>query len=318
MAVLSGTVEKAEAIRTTGLELTDDGNIRYTGSSPSNYIEFGNDNELWRIIGIFEVTTASGKTEKLMKIVRNASIGGYSWDSSTGNNNGAHTDGEVNDGYGVNQWGASTYTNGSAYEGADLMRELNTLYLNQGSGTCFNGSNNASTTCNFTNTGIDSTFRDMIESVVWKTGAFSLGTVPVKTAYNAERGTTTGKICSGGTVCNDSVARTISWTGKVGLIYPSDYGYASTNTSCRNNINDSTNYSCKNDNWLHTGLSYWTLSPVADSFSSRSAWKVFYSGYADYDHARVGIVVRPSVYLKSDVSITGGDGSSSNPYKLSA
>ena len=55
MAVLSGTVEKAEAIKTTGLELTSDGNIRYTGSNPSNYVEFGNINELWRIIGIFNV-----------------------------------------------------------------------------------------------------------------------------------------------------------------------------------------------------------------------------------------------------------------------
>ena len=300
---------------------TVDKNIRYSGNYVKNYVEFGNDNELWRIIGIFNVTTASGKTEKLMKIVRNDLIGAYSWDSSTGNNDGAHTDGEVNDGYGVNQWGASTYTDGSAYEGADLMRELNTLYLNQESGTCYNGSSNASTTCNFSTTGIKDTYRGMIESVVWNTGAFSWGQ-SAKTAYQAERGTTTGQICKGttyqnGAYCTDTVKRTTTWEGRVGLIYPSDYGYGSTNTSCRNNINDNTNFSCKNDNWLHNNTYYWTLSPFAPSDHSNDAWLVVSGGFVDGGYARGGYGVRPSVYLKSDVSITSGDGSSNNPYKLS-
>ena len=95
---------KDNAVSTIGLEKDDFGNIRYTGNNPSNYIEFGNDNELWRIIGLFEVKTASGSTEKLMKIVRDSSIGGYAWDVS---------DSGVNNGDGINQWGASTYTDGA-------------------------------------------------------------------------------------------------------------------------------------------------------------------------------------------------------------
>ena len=79
----------------------------------------------------------------------------------------------------------SSYTNGEAYEGADLMRELNTLYLNQENGTCYNEQNDASTTCNFSTTGISSVYRSMIEEVVWNTGGYEWNDngIPVETAY---------------------------------------------------------------------------------------------------------------------------------------
>ena len=165
--------------------------------------------------------------------------------------------------------------------------------------------------------GIDSTSRNMIENVVWNTGAFSWGQ-SAKNAYQSERGTRNGKECTQGTVyCTDTVTRTTTWTGKIGLIYPSDYGYASTYVNsetgkgCRDNINDNTNYSCKNENWLHNNSSYWTLSPRADSDYSYLAWLVRSSGYVSNDYALYGYGVRPSVYLKSNVSIISGDGASS-------
>ena len=327
VVMLPTAVEKIESLAITGNteglipDDTTDHNIRYAGGSPKNYISFNN--ELWRIIGTFNVTTSSGNTEKLVKIVRDSSIGSYSWDSSTGNNNGAHGTGEVNDGYGVNQWGSSTYTNGSTYEGADLMRELNSFYLNSQSGTCYNGFNNLTTSCNFSEIGIKDAYRSMIETVIWSTGAFGLETSALA-AYGQERGTTTGKSCTSGApnsavYCTDSVNRTTTWQGKVGLIYPSDYGYASTNTSCRGKINEDSSYSCKNDNWLHINLTYWTISPVARPDLSVSAWCTSSDGHISnyYGGASVSAGVRPTVYLKSDVSIIGGDGSSTNPYKIS-
>ena len=51
----------------------------------------------------------------MIKIRRAESLGTYSWDSS---------DSSTNSGDGINQWGPS-----GSYEGADLMRELNTDYL---------------------------------------------------------------------------------------------------------------------------------------------------------------------------------------------
>ena len=56
----------------------DGGNIRYYGASPNNYIYFNCETypdtncEIWRIIGVFD-----GK----LKIIRNESIGSYSWDN---------------------------------------------------------------------------------------------------------------------------------------------------------------------------------------------------------------------------------------------
>lgn len=271
-------------------------NMRYVGASPKNYVTFNN--ELWRIIGIFNVSNGT-TTEPRIKLIGNESIGNYSWDSSAST---------VNNGNGVNEW-----------SDADLMRELNTLYLNQENGTCYNEQNDASTTCNFSTTGISSVYRSMIEEVVWNTGGYEWNDngIPVETAYTNEKGTGTGKICTSGTYCNDTVTRTITWKGKVGLIYPSDYGFASTDTNCRTKINDKTNYPCKNDNWLHNNLNYWTLSPNAYSSSSAYTWLVHSDGYNHRNYARYANGVRPSVYLKSSVNVIGGDGTQASPYQLS-
>lgn len=63
---------------------TADQNLRYVGSSPKNYVVFGNDNELWRIVGIFNVTDSiTGITNKKLKLVRNQPIGVYSYRESS-------------------------------------------------------------------------------------------------------------------------------------------------------------------------------------------------------------------------------------------
>ena len=64
------------------IDPTVDKNVRYTGAEPRNYVEFGNDGELWRIIGIFNVTDSNGKLAKKIKLVRNEKLGNYSWDST--------------------------------------------------------------------------------------------------------------------------------------------------------------------------------------------------------------------------------------------
>ena len=71
------------------IDNTSDANIRYYGANPNNYVRFNN--ELWRIIGVF------GNN---VKLVRSETLGKLSWDSS---------DSAINNGYGINQWGESTY-----------------------------------------------------------------------------------------------------------------------------------------------------------------------------------------------------------------
>ena len=275
---------------------TPDKNIRYYGSDPDNYVSFNN--ELWRIIGVF------GNN---VKLVRKDSLGNLSWDSS---------ESSVNSGYGVNEWSQS-----------DLKNYLNTMYYGGTTVTCYGDTNNTTTTCP-TGT-IDETAKTLIDNSTWNTGAitwndativnqetFALNTVPF---YKAERGSVNGKICSSGIACSDIVKRTTTWTGYIGLPYATDYAYASGESICETNMKaqDSNNvYICKNDNWMFKNTLYWTISPGADSGTSRYVWYVRGDGYADYSYAARGGAVFPAIYLKSNVLIDSGNGTSSNPYTL--
>ena len=71
---------------------TEDNNLRYIGADPANYVYFNCSDysnpssstcELWRIIGIFDENTHGVSGQKLVKLIRNESIGNYSWDNKT-------------------------------------------------------------------------------------------------------------------------------------------------------------------------------------------------------------------------------------------
>ena len=57
---------------------------RYRGASPKNYVTFNN--EVWRIIGVFPTEDENGNIENRIKLIRNASIGDYYWDTNGYNN----------------------------------------------------------------------------------------------------------------------------------------------------------------------------------------------------------------------------------------
>ena len=56
---------------------------QYEGKNPNNYIWFNN--ELWRIIGVFDESSHGQSGQNLVKIIRNESIGGLVWDKSSTN-----------------------------------------------------------------------------------------------------------------------------------------------------------------------------------------------------------------------------------------
>ncbi len=181
---------------------------------------------------------------------------------------------------------------------ASLQTTLNGDYLN-GNG-------------NYVSTGIKSEVaRSMIETVTWKLGGSStFKDVTASMFYTRERGTT---VYSG---------YSTTWNGKVALIYPSDYGYATSGGNITNRItclstalNNWESYSdCYNNNWLYnSNIFYWTLTPL--SLYPSMMFSVNSSGHVSNGGGGTNSV-RPSLYLKSSVSITGGDGSSSNPYTL--
>ena len=271
---------------------TPDQNIRYYGANPNNYVRFNN--ELWRIIGVF------GNN---VKLIRSESLGDLSWDSSASS---------VNGGWGVNEWSQ-----------ADLQVYLNKMYYGGTSVTCYGSTNNSTTTCP-TGT-IDETSKSLIDYHTWNTGGAGgvEGTAKTDTLafYNTERGNQTGKISNGGRYCNDTVERTTTWPGYIGLPYTTDYAYASSENICETNMvkQDSSNaYICKNNNWMFKIIWYWTLSPFAHSGSSRDVLGVGSDGYVYNFYAADGGAVFPAIYLKSNILIESGKGTSSDPYILKA
>ena len=84
---------------------------------------------------------------------------------------------------------------------------------------------------------IISVLKKIIGSVSWNIGAIdSLEQTP-NSLYNNEIGTKIYKMCTSGNYCNDcneAAEFSLLWKGLVGLMYPSDYGYATSGGSITN------------------------------------------------------------------------------------
>ena len=293
---------------------TSDNNLRYVGANPCNYVKI--DDEYWRIIGLMNnIDDGTGKKETRIKLIRNESIGYYSWDTS---------ESSVNAGRGVNEWSQ-----------ADLMKLLNpeyesesvggSLYYNNSSGKCYYSSNKETTFCDFTSSGLKSNLKNLVGNTLWNTGTNGTNSYTlVSHFYSNERGSNTGKICTSGSDCNDTVARTTAWDGKVGLMYPSDYGYATSGGTSMNRASCLAKelYSwylasdCKNNDWLYTGTAQWTISPNATLSNSSNVFYVDSNGNVYGENGFNQYAIRPSVYLKLNVSILSGEGTPENPYAI--
>ena len=290
----------------------DGGNIRYYGANPNNYIYFNCSDysnqtsstcETWRIIGVFD-----GK----LKLIRGSQIGKYSWDNkntSTGAENDA----------GKNDWTTARLMkllNPSNYYKVDSNDNNlgQSLYYNSASGKCYSGKNNATVDCDFTSTGIkNAETRNMIAETTYNLGGWNSNSVYSNQIYEYERGTT---VYSG---------RPTTWKGKIALAYPSDYGYAADLNQCKDKtLYDYDNRTCTSNNWMKAIITNngsntgWLLTP--NSGNSYYAWYVDSVGYvSNYSIAYSAFGAVPVLSLSSELGIeSGGDGSSSKPYKLSA
>ena len=283
-----------------GLErdTTSDYNIRYVGGTPNNYVEFNG--EAWRIIGVFGSN---------LKLVRDDILTTYSFDNKN-KSQGIDTD------YGTSDWTKS------------YLREfLNDYYYDGKTITCHSDSATSSVegltakhetiTCPDINK-INTTAKSMIQNTTWTLGgtAYKTSSAPYETysvnqLYQKERGT---EVYSGHATAS---------TDYIGLIYPSDYGYASTDANCRQNLRSGLTYenntnggtpTCKNNNWLYKGVWYWTISPY--SSYADLVFRVNGDGHLDDPDALYRNSVRPSLYLKSNVKIVSGIGTKDNMFKL--
>ena len=282
--------------------LTD---YRYIGADPNNYVKFND--ELWRIIGVFDTDDGTGKVEKRLKIIRNESIGGYSWD-----NKDTTTGAENN--YGKNEW-TDARLNYLLNPGHESETIGGSLYWNRGAGNCYYGQNNATEACDFTTTGLTEKAKAMIGDAKWYLGGSSTyEDVTTPMFYTRERGTS---VYSG---------RSTTWTGKVGLIYPSDYGYATSGGTTTNRASclakeiykwtSSTVSDCKNNDWMYnSSINQWTIMSRQDSASI--GFDVDYTGSVIDAYAYNDRGVWPVVHLKSTIKVITGSGTKDSPYILS-
>ena len=164
----------------------------------------------------------------------------------------------------------------------------------------------------FTSTGLkNDTTRNAIEEVAWNLGGSSTyRDVTSSMFYERERGTT---VYSG---------RPTTWTGKVGLMYPSDYGYATSGGTTKDRaacLAEELYYwyddDCYNNDYLFkSSYSQWTLSPSLDY--DYSVFRVDPEGRVYSVTAGTTVAVRPALFLKSNIKVKSGTGESSDPYQL--
>lgn len=283
--------------------LTD---YRYIGATPNNYVKFND--ELWRIIGVFNVDDGTGKIEKRLKIIRTESIGEFSFEYRR------VTDAKQTS----NSWNDKYFGNALNY----LLND-NGAYYNRTTGKAYK--DYALIDVDFTSIGLTEKSRNMIGNAVWYLGGVNsteYNSMVMKDYYKYER---SSNVPSDGN---------ISWTGKVGLMYPSDhifacgFGNQATRGYCLgSSANTWRGYQCgtNSHNWLGLAISaneeYYTITPLIDA--SNPPKILILTSFPNYtisssptlsDSSSIGTF--PTVYLKSDVKIVSGVGSNSDPYIL--
>ena len=192
---------------------------------------------------------------------------------------------------GNNYWNTTQVASTSTYNnwtGATLMKYLNATYYNS-----------------LTNNGAI----DMVDDAKYYLGGYTNTNMTKDVMYQYER-----KISGSGTYYYSSNPN--SWTGKIGLMYASDYGYAASD-ECTQNLSSYNNTTCTSNNWLYNiKVGEWILPQVGGNNGN-----VFYvHSYSNVSNCTVNnnsLASRPVLYLKPEVMIESGDGTSSNPYKLS-
>ena len=198
------------------------------------------------------------------------------------------------------QWNITQVASTSSYNnwtGATLMKYLNATYYNSL---------------------INNNSIDMVDDVKYYLGGYKDVITPTPiTIYDFER-----KISGSGTYFFKT--NPTNWIGKVALMTASDYGYATKNCEDKLLYNSDTTkgiIGCNSTNWLYNiKANEWLLNQYANSSTANTS--VYYILNNGQIHGIASSInnsfsTRPVLYLKSEVQITEGDGTSSNPYKLS-
>ena len=186
----------------------------------------------------------------------------------------------------------------STWMGSNIQSLLNTCYLGKISSCdsyCYSGST-AKGTCDYSSDGIDTTdyYGRMVEDVYFNVGAGDSTETTAANYYTQE------------------IATHATSTSKIGLMYASDWGYAIEGYTEVLGGDARLQYS-SDKNWLMSNSYEWTMSAYSSSYPIATD----NSGALTFTHAAwSGDSIRPVLYLKSNVYVTGGTGSKVDPYRI--
>ena len=294
----------------TGSEIPAVTDYRYYGPSPNNYIcldmEGGStcpDKHLYRIIGSIYEEKENTNRIKVIKAtpLTDGTTSAFSWDYTS---SGSYS----------NIWATITsgnYSN-SLTSGSQLMKLLNSgAWWNGTSGSYYNDSTTA-TTVNFTNYKLSDKAKSYITTSRYYLGGDNTNSSLTNEMYGYERGT-----------LRYNTDRPLYWEGMVGLMYPSDYGYAAGNICVNGTKLFGYNGGCRIKDWLwmttssdYTNNGEWLMSlrsgGSGDVFGVDSSGYVSIKGYSSHVFS-----ARPVFFLNSSASISKGEGTFATPYILS-
>ncbi len=273
------------------LDANDD-SYRYAGANPNNYVCFGTnespcpEENLYRIIGVL-----NDNGEYQVKLIK----ADYTTSAMLG------TDGR--DYYGV--YNDST----SNYKGSMDTGSIAGYSWNYDTSVSTYGSNNWATSefntinlnTNYWNY-LGSTWQNLIATTTWHLGGMISSSYTAKAFYDGERN-------NAGYSSNPT-----PYTDEIGLMYPSDYGYAAYPDAWTTNLSGYNSSSITSNNWLYMGLYEWTITPV--SSNSNYVFRLLTNGRLHSTYALNGFSVRPVFYLNSNVEYSGGTGTESDPFTL--
>ncbi len=290
---------------------------RYRGgdSVVKNYVTFNN--ETWRIIGVIPTEDTSGNIENRFKIIRDTSVGNYYWDSDTAitynyeiddsikilenhniNSNDMNNLIDYNDNYTIIKTAPEVYACTDCSNNWAKPSALN-IYLND----------------KYYNT-LSTDAKNMIVTTKYYLGGYnSEPKFTTDTMWQYERKNDANR--SGYYYGTNPIMQNDT-NKKIAIMYASDYGYGASK-ECTSNLDSyDGSENCKTtNNWLDKSKTTWLLPQnsyyTSNVFYVSSNGRVYCSNGVRSDE----FAVHPVLSLSSNVKISGGEGTSGNPYTLS-
>ena len=257
-----------------------DNSYRYSGANPNNYVCFGSDASSCPADNLYRIIGVIDGKVKLIKA-----------DFASSTLLGTNGD-----------YGSST-TPASTYKGS--LTSVNTYYWNSSDeqntwSIALLNTTNLNT--NFINN-LSTTWSNKLVTTTWKVGGGLLIDIIRQIPSMSYQNEIT------------TPASTTTYNAKIGLMYVSDYGFATDPSAWTLTLENYNNTTAINSNWMYIGHDEWTIT--RDSDGPDSEFRIDKSGIVSSDLGTYNSNgVRPVFNLESSITYVSGDGTQSSPIRI--